>query len=41
VKQAITDSRNPLRDESIGIIVTGSVVTVGQARAFLKRLSSD
>ena len=41
VKRAITDSRNPLSDESIGIVVTGSVVTVGQARAFLKRLSSE
>jgi len=41
VKRAITDSRNPLSDESIGIVVTGSVVTVGQARAVLKRLSSD
>ena len=40
VKQAITDSRNPLSDESIGIVITGSVVTVGQARAVLKRLSS-
>lgn len=41
VKRAITDSRNPLNDESIGIVVTGSVVTVGEARAVLKRLSSD
>lgn len=41
VKQAITDSRNPLNDESVGIVVTGSVVTVGEARAILKRLSSD
>jgi dihydrofolate synthase/folylpolyglutamate synthase len=41
VKGAITDSRNPLSDESIGIVVTGSVVTVGQARAVLKRLSSE
>ena len=41
VKRAITDSRNPLSDELIGIVVTGSVVTVGQARAFLKRLSIE
>ncbi|HEX7405059.1 MAG TPA: folylpolyglutamate synthase/dihydrofolate synthase family protein [Candidatus Nanopelagicaceae bacterium] len=41
VKRAITDSRNPLSDESIGIVITGSVVTVGEARAVLKRLSSD
>jgi dihydrofolate synthase/folylpolyglutamate synthase len=41
VKRAITDSRNPLREESIGIVITGSVVTVGEARTVLKRLSSD
>ncbi|MEK6648062.1 MAG: folylpolyglutamate synthase/dihydrofolate synthase family protein [Actinomycetota bacterium] len=41
VKQAITDSRDPRSDESVGIVITGSVVTVGQARAFLKRLASD
>lgn len=41
VKRAITDARRPLSDESVGIVITGSVVTVGQARAILKRLSSE
>ncbi len=41
IKQAITDARRPLSDDSIGIVITGSVVTVGQARTILKRLSSD
>ncbi|HUW87413.1 MAG TPA: folylpolyglutamate synthase/dihydrofolate synthase family protein [Candidatus Paceibacterota bacterium] len=41
IKRAITDARRPLSDDSIGIVITGSVVTVGQARAILKRLSRD
>lgn len=41
VKQATTDSRNSLHHgESVGIVITGSVVTVGEARAILKRLGS-
>ena len=41
IKRAITDARRPLSDDSIGIVITGSVVTVGQARAILKRLSRE
>lgn len=41
IKRAITDARAPMKDESIGIVVTGSVVTVGQARAILGRLSTQ
>ena len=41
IKRAITDARRPLSDDSIGIVITGSVVTVGEARTILKRLSSQ
>jgi dihydrofolate synthase/folylpolyglutamate synthase len=41
IKQAITDARSSISDETKGIVVTGSVVTVGEARAVLKRLSSE
>ena len=37
---AIADARRPSHEESIGIVITGSVVTVGEARTILKRLSS-
>ncbi|CAB4673864.1 unannotated protein [freshwater metagenome] len=40
VKLAITDARRPSHDESVGIVITGSVVTVGEARVILKRLSA-
>jgi dihydrofolate synthase / folylpolyglutamate synthase len=33
--KAIKDSVRPLSDETLGIVVTGSVVTVGEARTFL------
>lgn len=41
IKGAIAEARGPLTDGSIGVVITGSVVTVGQSRAILKRLSSD
>lgn len=40
IKKAISDARRPLSDDSVGVVITGSVVTVGQSRAILKRLSS-
>ena len=40
VKRAITAAKRPLTDDSVGVVITGSVVTIGQARAILKRLSS-
>jgi dihydrofolate synthase/folylpolyglutamate synthase len=40
IDQAIADARRLQSDGSVGIVITGSVVTVGQARAILKRLSS-
>jgi dihydrofolate synthase/folylpolyglutamate synthase len=35
--KAIKDSIRPLSEETVGIIVTGSVVTVGQARTYLRK----
>ena len=37
LEKAIKDCVRPLSDETLGIIVTGSVVTVGEARTFLNR----
>ena len=36
VEKALKDSIRPLSDESLGIVVTGSVVTVGEARTYVK-----
>lgn len=41
IKGAIADTRGNIAESSIGVVITGSVVTVGQSRAILKRLSSD
>lgn len=41
IKRAIADARRPLTDDSIGVVITGSVVTVGQSRTILKRLSAN
>jgi len=38
VKRAVADSRRPSNEDSIGIVVTGSVVTVGEARSIVKRM---
>ena len=38
LKRAIDDAKRPLSDDSVGIVVTGSVVTVGEARSILRRL---
>ena len=35
--RAITDAHRPLSEETIGIIVSGSVVTVGEARTYLRK----
>lgn len=35
--RAVIDATRPLSEESVGIIVTGSVVTVGQARSYLRK----
>jgi len=39
--RAVTDATRPLSEDTIGIIVTGSVVTVGEARSYLRRKFSQ
>lgn len=41
IKRAIADARGSMTNDSVGVVITGSVVTVGQSRAILKRLSND
>ena len=36
LERAIKDTVRPLSDDTIGILVTGSVVTVGEARSYLR-----
>lgn len=35
--KAIADSVRPLSEDTVGILVTGSVVTVGEARSYLRK----
>ena len=35
--KAVTDSIRPLSEDTVGILVTGSVVTVGEARSYLRK----
>jgi dihydrofolate synthase/folylpolyglutamate synthase len=35
--RAVIDATRPLREDTVGIIVTGSVITVGQARSYLRK----
>ena len=35
IDQAIKDAKRPLSDESVGILITGSVITVGESRAII------
>ncbi len=35
IDQAIKDAKRPLSDDSVGVLITGSVVTVGEARTFI------
>jgi dihydrofolate synthase/folylpolyglutamate synthase len=37
VDKAIKDSIRPLSEDTIGILITGSVVTVGEARAIVRK----
>ncbi len=37
IDSAVTDATRPLSEDTIGIIVTGSVVTVGEARSYLRK----
>lgn len=37
IDKAIKDSHRPLSEDSLGILITGSVVTVGEARAIVRK----
>lgn len=37
LEKAIKDAVRPLSDETLGVVVTGSVVTVGEARTYLNK----
>ena len=37
IDRAVSDATRPLSEDTIGIIVTGSVVTVGEARSYLQK----
>ncbi|QLL23380.1 bifunctional folylpolyglutamate synthase/dihydrofolate synthase [Actinobacteria bacterium IMCC25003] len=37
IKKAVKDSIRPLSDDTIGILITGSVVTAGEARTILRK----
>lgn len=39
--RAVRDTSRPLSEDTIGIIVTGSVVTVGEARSYIRRRFSQ
>jgi dihydrofolate synthase/folylpolyglutamate synthase len=36
IEKAIKDLVRPLSDETLGIVITGSVVTVGEARTYVR-----
>ena len=37
IDQAIKDAKRPLSDDSVGVLITGSVITVGESRAIINR----
>jgi dihydrofolate synthase/folylpolyglutamate synthase len=37
IDKAIKDSVRPLSEDTLGILITGSVVTVGEARAIVRK----
>ena len=38
IEKALSDTNHPMEEESVGVLITGSVITVGEARAILKNL---
>lgn len=38
IEKALADANHPMEDQSVGILITGSVITVGEARSILKEL---
>ncbi len=41
ITKAIADGSHPLEDQTVGVLITGSVITVGEARAILKELKEN
>ena len=41
IEKAIADANHPMEEESVGVLITGSVITVGEARAILKSLKES
>ncbi|MTA80327.1 MAG: dihydrofolate synthase, partial [Actinobacteria bacterium] len=37
IDRAVSDALRPLSEDTIGIIITGSVVTVGEARSYVRK----
>jgi dihydrofolate synthase/folylpolyglutamate synthase len=37
IDKAVTDSIRPLSEDTIGILITGSVVSVGEARTIVRK----
>jgi dihydrofolate synthase/folylpolyglutamate synthase len=37
IEKALKDSVRPLSEDTLGILITGSVVTVGEARSFIRK----
>jgi len=40
IEKAIADANHPMEEQSVGVLITGSVITVGEARHILKELKS-
>ena len=40
IEKAIADANHPMEEETVGVLITGSVITVGEARAIMKSLKS-
>lgn len=38
IEKAIADGNHPMEEETVGVLITGSVITVGEARAILKEI---
>jgi dihydrofolate synthase/folylpolyglutamate synthase len=38
IEKAIADANHPMEEETVGVLITGSVITVGEARAILKSM---
>ena len=41
IEKAIADANHPMEEETVGVLITGSVITVGEARAILKTIKES